>query len=253
MDLLAKIEFYKKSGKKGLAVLLDPDKVDLTALTDLLLDAYTHKVDFIFVGGSLLAATQVDTLVQFIKKRSTIPVILFPGNVVQISENANAILFLSLVSGRNPEYLIGQHVIAAPLLKQSSLEVLPTGYMLIDGGKPTSVSYISNTSPIPADKPQLAMATALASELLGHKLIYADAGSGALHCISPKMIQSIATSCSLPLIIGGGINTVEKAIDAWIAGADLIVVGTKLENDPNFINQLGQALEQINEQSVSNK
>jgi phosphoglycerol geranylgeranyltransferase len=246
MELLTMFESYKNSGRKGLAILLDPDKINESILTDLLLDANSQHIDFFFVGGSLLASAQVDELVQYIKQRSKIPVVLFPGNVVQISSHAHGILFLTLVSGRNPEYLIGQHVTAAPLLKQSGLEVLPTGYMLIDGGKPTSVSYISGTNPIPADKPQIAVATAMASELLGQKLIYADAGSGALQSINDTMVAAIAKNISVPLIIGGGINSVDKAMQLWQAGADILVIGTKIEKEPNFINEIAKALHQIN-------
>jgi len=164
---------------------------------------------------------------------------------LQISKNADGILLLSLISGRNPELLIGKQVIAAPILKASNLDILPTGYILIDGGKPTAVSYMSNTNPIPFDKDDIAMCTAMAGEMLGLKLIYMDAGSGALNAISEKMIKKVSSNISIPLIIGGGINTPQKAILACKAGADIIVVGNAIEKDSSLIKKIGKAVHSI--------
>jgi putative glycerol-1-phosphate prenyltransferase len=164
-----------------------------------------------------------------------VPVVLFPGSNLYIHSDADGILFLSLISGRNPEFLIGQHVVAAPLLKASGLEILPTGYMLVDGGKPTTVSYISNTQPIPADKADIAACTAMAGEMLGQQLLYLDAGSGAENPVSPGMISAVKKATSLPLLAGGGIRSGEQARNAWEAGADCIVIGNVLESNPGLL------------------
>jgi phosphoglycerol geranylgeranyltransferase len=202
-------------------------------------------VDFIFVGGSLLLKDHVDICVQRIKSLCNIPVLLFPGNVMQISKYADGILFLSLISGRNPDFLIGQQVIAAPYLKQTELEVLPTGYMLIDGGVPTSVSYMSNTTPIPRGKKEIAYSTALAGEMLGLRIMYLDAGSGAQQPVSKKMISYLSSRLSVPLIVGGGIRTPEAAYEAVAAGADIVVVGNVLEKDPDLLEQMVSAVHQV--------
>jgi putative glycerol-1-phosphate prenyltransferase len=215
----------KQSGKKSFAVLIDPDKVTKSLLDELILLSNEAKVDYFLVGGSLVISNHLDECVQHIKNNCAIPVILFPGSPSQISKDADALLYLSLISGRNPELLIGQHVVSAPFVKMSGLEIMPTGYMVIDGGAPTTVSYISNASPIPADKNEIAMCTAMAGEMLGMKLIYMDAGSGAKKAITEKMIEAVAKNISIPLIIGGGILEPEKAYLNCKAGADVIVVG----------------------------
>ena len=181
-------------------------------------------------------------VITVIKANCTIPVILFPGSTLQINEKADALFFLSLISGRNAELLIGQHVTVAPYLKNSSLQILPTGYMLIDGGAPTTVSYISNTLPIPANKPDIAICTALAGQMLGLQLIYMDAGSGAKNPISEKMIHAVSSQISIPLIVGGGITTPEKAAANCLAGADIIVVGNAIEKDPALILSVSNAI-----------
>jgi phosphoglycerol geranylgeranyltransferase len=229
--------------KKGIAILLDPDKIDFETLPDLIHDCILNKVSYFFVGGSLITKLQLADLVSFIKKHCDIPVILFPGNSLHIEPTANGILLLSLISGRNPEFLIGQHVIAAPILKQSKLEILSTGYILVDSGQQTTVSYISNTTPIPYNKPEIAACTALAGEMLGMKLIYLDGGSGAKNPVSAEMIAAVRHTIDLPIIVGGGINTLSKAKAAFEAGADIIVVGNKIETDPNFISELGKLVE----------
>src|SRR5688572_18397068 len=225
----------REQGSKKLAVLIDPDKMRMGGLEQLI-DLSIHcKVDYFFIGGSLIVNSQLDQCLQMIRQRCKVPLILFPGSSYQLSFHADAILFLSLVSGRNPDLLIGQHVIAAPYLKLSNLEVLPTGYMLIDGGVGTTVQYMSNTSPIPSNKSDIAACTALAAEMLGLKMIFMDAGSGATKPISAEMIAAVRGTVSLPLIVGGGIRTAEQAKENIEAGADVIVVGNAFEHDPSLM------------------
>ncbi|MBL7736205.1 MAG: geranylgeranylglyceryl/heptaprenylglyceryl phosphate synthase [Chitinophagaceae bacterium] len=232
----------KARGQKSFAVLIDPDKISLEGADRLAALAHDAKVDYLFVGGSLVISNHLDKVVQQIKKSCDIPVILFPGSPSQISCFADALLYLSLISGRNPELLIGQHVISAPAVRQSGLEILSTGYMVVDGGAPTTVSYISNALPIPADKQEIAMCTAMAGEMLGMKLIYLDAGSGAKRPVSEEMIASVARQVSIPLIVGGGISDPEKAYLNCKAGADLIVVGNAIEKDPRLILEMSAAI-----------
>ena len=237
-----KITENKAQKNKSFVVLIDPDKTSLKNANALLERCASAKVDFLFVGGSLVVSDHIDELLQHIKKESEIPVILFPGSPSQVSSYADALLYLSLISGRNPELLIGQHVISAPLVKKSGLEVISTGYMVIDGGAPTTVSYISNASPIPADKSEIAVCTAMAGEMLGMKLIYMDAGSGAKTPITEAMISAVSAKISIPLIIGGGITDPEKAYRNCKAGADLIVVGNAIEKDPKLIQEISAAI-----------
>jgi putative glycerol-1-phosphate prenyltransferase len=235
----------KKQGKKSFAVLIDPDKVNSDLLDELIGLSIKAKVDYYLVGGSLVISNYLDQCVQHIKERSSIPVILFPGSPSQVSKYADALLYLSLISGRNPELLIGQHVISAPFVKQSGLEIMPTGYIVIDGGAPTTVSYISNAIPIPADKNEIAMCTAMAGEMLGMKLIYMDAGSGAKRPISESMIKIVSDHIEAPLIVGGGIIDPEKAYRNCKAGADLIVVGNAIEKDAGLITEMSDAIHSI--------
>ena len=235
----------KKQGKKSFAVLIDPDKVNSSILDELMELSISAKVDYFLVGGSLVISNHLDHVVQHIKKNCSIPVILFPGSPSQISKHADALLYLSLISGRNPELLIGQHVVSAPFVRQSGLEIMSTGYIVVDGGAPTTVSYISNASPVPADKNEIAMCTAMAGEMLGMKLIYMDAGSGAVRPISESMIESVARSISSPLIIGGGIIDPEKAYRNCKAGADTIVVGNAIEKDASLIRQMSDAIHSV--------
>jgi putative glycerol-1-phosphate prenyltransferase len=200
------------------------------------------NVDFIFIGGSLVVTSKLDEIVQHIKKETSIPLIIFPGNPSQVSRYADGLLYLSLISGRNPELLIGQHVVSVPMIKESGLEVISTGYMLIDGGEPTSISYISNTIPIPSNKNEIAVCTALAGEMLGMKTIYMDAGSGAKRPITESMIQAVASQIKIPLIIGGGIKEPEKAFLNCKAGADIIVVGNAIEKDESLIVEMASAI-----------
>ena len=239
------LEERKKQGKKSFAVLIDPDKVKDADMEQLLELSISAKVDYFFVGGSLVISNYLDECVQYIKMRSQIPVILFPGSPAQLCKYADALLYLSLISGRNPELLIGQHVVSAPVVKQSGLEIMPTGYMVIDGGAPTTVSYISNASPIPSDKNEIAMCTAMAGEMLGMKLIYMDAGSGAKRAIPETMIEKVSQSISVPLIIGGGIIEPEKAYLNCKAGADVIVVGNAIEKDAGLIREMAGAVHSV--------
>lgn len=235
----------KKQGKKSFAVLIDPDKVNKKVLDEVMEKSVAANVDYLLVGGSLVISNHLDECVQHIKNNCTIPVILFPGSPSQISKYADALLYLSLISGRNPELLIGQHVVSAPFVKQSGLEIMPTGYIVVDGGAPTTVSYISNAAPVPADKNEIAMCTALAGEMLGMKLIYMDAGSGAKRPISESMIEAVAKTISCPLIIGGGITDPEKAYLNCKAGADVIVVGNAIEKNSSLIKEMSDAVHSV--------
>jgi putative glycerol-1-phosphate prenyltransferase len=235
--LIDKIYKDAADGKKSLALLLDPDEFNLRQVEQLFADNYDH-VSYIFVGGSLLQNNELDNLITHVKKITKKPVILFPGNASHISSKADAILFLSLVSGRNPEFLIGQQVISAPIIKKAGLEAFSTAYMLIDGGRPTTVQYVSNTFPIPSDKPEIAACTALAAKYLGFKLTYLDAGSGAQNSISQEMIKSVKNECEMPLIVGGGIRNYEDMEAAFDAGADIVVIGNALEKSGIKISEL---------------
>jgi len=222
--------------------LFDPDDTDEHSLIKSLNVCLAQKVDFIFVGGSLVTSSNLHEVVSMIKSYTDIPCILFPGNAIQIDSSADAILFLSLISGRNPELLIGQHVVAAPVVKRSNLEVIPTGYMLVNSGKPTSASYISNSQPLPNDKPSLSASTALAGEMLGLKTIYMDAGSGADEPISPKVIKAVKRAIEVPLIVGGGINTPAKAKQVLDAGADIIVIGNGAQKNLSLLAEVSKVV-----------
>lgn len=232
----------KHSGDKKFAVLIDPDSLRISKLDSILELGAQGYIDYFFIGGSLIVHDMLEEVLTRMKKRSGIPLILFPGNNFQISKKADALLFLSLISGRNAELLIGQHVVSAPYLKLSPLEIISTGYMLIDGGVPTTVSYMSNTNPIPADKEDIAVCTAMAGEMLGLKMLFMDAGSGAKTPISGNMIEAVSRFIDIPLIVGGGIRTPEKAYQNVCAGADMIVVGNAIEKNPALIQEIGQAV-----------
>ena len=230
------------TSKKKFVVLIDPDKPTDKEIIDIVEKSKKVGVDFFFVGGSLLTTDSLDNCIKLIKKHSDIPVLIFPGNSLQISKWCDGFLLLSLISGRNSEMLIGRHVIAAPYLKLYGNEIIPTGYMLIDGGRQTSVSYMSNTTPIPHDKDDIAMCTALAGEMLGLKIIYLDAGSGAITPVSADMISKVKQTIEIPLIVGGGINTPEKAAAEAKAGADIIVVGNALEKSTDRLLEFAEAI-----------
>ncbi|MGC4057308.1 MAG: geranylgeranylglyceryl/heptaprenylglyceryl phosphate synthase [Chitinophagaceae bacterium] len=235
------IAALKNEGRHGFAVLLDPDKISSGKMEHFARLCNDAGVNFVFVGGSLVLDHEISKCIHIFKEHSSIPVLLFPGNPAQVCREADALLYLSLLSGRNADLLIGQHVVSAPMVKGSGLEVLSTGYMLIDGGVPTTVSYMSNSHPIPADKSDIALCTAWAGEMQGKHLIYMDAGSGAQTPISAQMIRKVSSNISIPLIIGGGIKTPEKVKENCEAGADLIVVGNAIEKEESLIRELAAA------------
>jgi len=228
-------EIFNNSVKK-LAILIDPDNIDSNSLKSLIEKSNKTKVDYFFVGGSLVS-NSVEHLVTKIKKYTEIPVVLFPGNPNQFTDKADAILFLSLISGRNPEYLISNQVISALRIKKSGIEVLPTGYILIENGHTTSVEYISNTSPIPKNKPEIAVATAVAGELLGMSTIYLEAGSGAKEPVSSKTVMFVKENIKSTLIVGGGIRTQNQLQDIYEAGANIVVIGTSIEEQPELLDE----------------
>ena len=244
MKIYDNISKKYNAGKKMIAVLIDPDRLTLKDCSEITDKSVEAGIDFFFVGSSILTGNNFEECLTILKK-SSLPVILFPGNAMQISTQADGLLFLSLISGRNPEMLIGRHVLAAPVLKKTSLEIISTGYMIIDSGSPTSVSYMSGTVPIPHDKDEIAVCTALAGEMLGLKLIYMDAGSGARYPVSTKMIAAVRKNISIPLIVGGGIRTPEKVFEVCHAGADIVVVGNVLEKDPNLISELSSVVHSL--------
>lgn len=222
--------------KKQLALLIDPDKVDNEQLANICKQLKKSTFNLILVGGSLVQ-NDLDSVIVFLKKHTSLPIYLFPGNAMQLSNKADGIFFLSLVSGRNPEYLIGQQVIAAPILKRMQLDVVSVAYMLIESGRTTSVEYMSNTKPIPSDKIDIIVATALAAEYLGFKMIYLEAGSGALHAVSPEIIKRVAEQVRIPIIVGGGIRNKTTVNDCYQAGASMVVIGSVIEQDANKINE----------------
>ena len=242
MNLYSEILEKKKLNKKSFALLIDPDKQNKKQLESIIEKAENANTDYFFVGGSLLTSDSLDFCLTIIKEKTKIPVILFPGNAMQVNNKADGILFLSLISGRNADMLIGKQVITAPMLRQSHLEILPTGYILIDSGKQTTVSYMSNTTPIPYDKDTVAACTAMAGEMLGLKMIFMDGGSGAENPISESMIRAVRSSVDVPMIIGGGICSGDKAMENCKAGADIIVVGNAIEKDENLIYEIANSI-----------
>ncbi|MBK7762381.1 MAG: geranylgeranylglyceryl/heptaprenylglyceryl phosphate synthase [Bacteroidetes bacterium] len=231
--------------RKAFAVLIDPDKVDIKQVHKIALLCNDAKVDYVFIGGSLMLSQHLDECICAFKATSNIPVILFPGSPSQVSKFADALFYLSLISGRNPELLIGAHVVSAPMVKASGLEIISTGYMVIDGGAATTVSYMSHSAPIPHDKNDIAVCTAMAGEMQGKHVLYMDAGSGARMPISESMIQKVATHTAIPLIVGGGITEPEKAYLNCKAGADIIVVGNAIEKDASLIIEIASAIHSL--------
>ncbi len=239
--ILSELRNRRSSGIKSLAVLLDPDVLPLDSLATKIQKIQNLGVDFIFYGGSLVHAQDANDKILQIKKYTDIPVVIFPGSNTQIYPAADAILLLSLVSGRNPDYLIGQHVQSSFQLQSSELELLSTSYMLIDSGAATTASYVSGTSPIPHNKPEIAAATALAGQQIGHSVTFMDGGSGALEPISDKMVSLVSKSITNPLIIGGGIRSAEKVSSVLAAGADLVVIGNALEENFELLDKFIKA------------
>jgi len=247
---MKKILSILNNGQKKLAVLIDPDKNqnDENLLT--LLNKIQHlNPAFLFVGGSTVDTNAFNICIERIKKFCKIPVVIFPGSHNQIHKDADGILFLSLISGRNPDYLIGHHVESAHLLKKMEIDVIPTGYLLIDGGKNSSVQYVSQTTPIPADQESIAVKTTIAGELLGMQTIFLDAGSGALNPVPANMIKEVRKNTQLPLIIGGGIKTIDQVNLAFDSGADVVVIGNKIEEDMNFLLDLVNVQKHLHNQT----
>jgi len=228
----------KEKGEKLLAVLMDPEKVDFKNLSSFFKKVHQSIATHIFVGGSTDVDNLTEKVVIAIKKNTHLPVILFPGNYKQITNKADGILFLSLLSGRNPAYLVGQQILAAPILKNTDLEIIPTAYLLIDGGKETAVQKVSNTNPMPQNNIDAIVNTALAGEYSGKKFIYLEAGSGATETVSQSIIKAVKAEVSIPLIVGGGIRNKKQLENVFTAGADLVVIGTAFEDDEAFFNQL---------------
>lgn len=223
----------RNRGEKGVFILIDPDKGNPDTMAIKALIAQGSGAAGVLVGGSLLNRDDFENVIARLQEELEIPVIIFPGGSSQISANADAIFFLSLISGRNPQYLISEHVTAAPLVKKMGLEVIPIGYMLIESGNVSAVEYISDTKPIPRNQVSIAAAHAIAGEMLGMKMIYLEAGSGAKHPVPPEMITAVAKSIDIPLIVGGGIRNAKDAKKAARAGADFIVIGNALEDTKN--------------------
>lgn len=238
MNIYQNIVSAKKEGKKLLAVLIDPEKMDLKHIPCFFEKIHNSIATHIFVGGSTDKDNQTESVVMAVKKETNLPVILFPGDVSQITNKADGILFLSLLSGRNPEYLIEQQIKAAPILKNAPLEIIPTGYILIDGKKETATQKVSNTKPISQEKTTRILHTSLAGEFSGKQLIYLEAGSGATQVVSQNIIEMVSNKITVPLIVGGGIHTKKQLEDAFNAGADIVVIGTAFEKDESFLKVL---------------
>lgn len=236
--------FYSED--KKLAVLIDPSSISLEKVVSIVECADRASADFIFVGGSLMSNCSFELVIVKLKSLTNIPIIIFPGSIMQVSCHADAILFLSLISGRNPELLIGSQVIAAPIIKSFNIATISVGYMLIDGGIVSSVQYMSGTMPIPSNKTEIAVCTAMAGEMLGLKSIYLEAGSGATLPVPIEMIEEVKKNISVPLIVGGGIRDAEHARKTFIAGADIIVVGNILEKNVQVINEISEVKIEIN-------
>jgi phosphoglycerol geranylgeranyltransferase len=235
-NLYSQIIQAKRNNQKLLAILLDPDKIDLNTVAELISKIDQSPATHIFIGGSQVENNILDELIVKIKQNCNLPIVLFPGNPSQISDKADAILFLSLISGRNPDYLIEHQVKAVPVLKQTQLEIISTGYILIESGTETAVERVSKTQPLDRNNLDLALATAQAGEMLGNKLIYLEAGSGAKQAVPLKMIALVAQNVEIPLLVGGGIVDLQGIQNAYDSGADLVIIGTAFENDNNFFN-----------------
>jgi putative glycerol-1-phosphate prenyltransferase len=242
---LALLQEARYKNQKLLAVLFDPDDAEGQILS-LARGCDTFKADLVLIGGSLLTRGNTLTCLELVKKVYSGPVLLFPGDELQVVPGADGILLLSLISGRNAEYLIGKHVVAAPLIRQSGLHCLPTGYMLIDGGRSTTAHYISQTMPIPSDKAEIAAVTALAGTQLGMQLIYLDAGSGAQQRVSSEMIHAVSNAVDCPVFAGGGIRNEEAAASAWQAGATVVVIGNGLTQDGTLLERISMLKSKLN-------
>ena len=237
-EIYNSITASKLKGEKLLAVLIDPDKAKPDSLSGMIRKIDLSVATHIFVGGSTVKEKATDLVVMEIKKHTTLPVVLFPGDVTQITDNADAILFLSLISGRNADYLIEKHVQSVSKLKDSKLEVIPTGYILIESGNTTAVEHVSRTKPMFREPIQKIVDTAKAGEFLGMKLIYLEAGSGGKEPFSETIIKLVKQELQIPLIVGGGIRTKKQLENAYQSGADLIVIGTAFEENDSFFEEI---------------
>jgi len=237
-NILEQIKKSKQNGGKLLAILLDPDKLTFNKLSEIIAKINKDKVNFIFVGGSAVTNGITDVFIKNIKKLTSIPIVLFPGDFTQLTNHADTVLFLSLLSGRNPEYLIEQQIKSVNFLKKSSLEIIPTGYILIEGGVETSVQKVSKTNPIPQENIDEIVSTSLAGQFLGKQIIYLEAGSGAKIPVEPKIINAVTKSLDIPLIVGGGIRTKLQLQNAYKNGADIVVIGTAFEDNNNFLTEI---------------
>jgi phosphoglycerol geranylgeranyltransferase len=235
-NLYSQIIQFKRNNQKLLAILLDPDKIDLNTVAILISKIHQSPATHIFIGGSYVTTNILDELIVKIKQNCDLPIVLFPGNPSQISDKADAILFLSLISGRNPDFLIEHQVKAAPILNKTKLEVISTGYILVESGTETAVERVSKTRPLDRNNLDLALATAQAGEMLGNKLIYLEAGSGAKQAVPLEMIGLVAQNIEIPLLVGGGIVDLQGIQNAYDSGADLVIIGTAFENNNNFFN-----------------
>jgi len=244
MNTFERLLQVKRERGAGYLVLIDPDNIDPKKLPEFIRASSHSGVDAFLVGGSLMLSDEFDRTLKVIKEHTTAPVVIFPGSLFQISSIADAILYILLISGRNPDNLIGNHVIASPIIKRMGLETISTGYMLIEGGNVTSAEFMSNTKPIPREKPDIAAAHALAAEMIGMKMIYLEAGSGAKLSVPEEMIKKVSRYCSLPLIVGGGIRTPEEARKKVAAGASFVVTGTVIEEhaESSLIKEFASAI-----------
>ena len=251
--ILKEIQKKKSLGVKSMAVLIDPDHSSLKNFERTVELANNCKVDYFFIGGSLLIQDRMDECIKFIRETCKLPIIIFPGNNYQINSNADAILLLSLISGRNPDYLIGKHVESSMRLYASNLEIISTAYLLIDGQNSNTASYISQTLPIPRDKSEIAIATALAGQMLNMQLLYLDAGSGAENPVPQKMIEKINPYIEIPIIVGGGLRNTESIYQTLQAGADLVVIGNALEENPKNIQAMKEIVHNFSPLQVKRK
>jgi putative glycerol-1-phosphate prenyltransferase len=237
INIYNEILLAKSEAKKLLAILIDPDKVSMENTSNLIQKINQSPATHILVGGSSFDGTHLDELIIELKSKTNLPILLFPGNPSQISDKADGILFLTLLSGRNPDYLIEHQVNAVPILNRTSIEVISTGYILIESGNETAVERVSQTKPLDRNNSEYALQTAQAGEFIGNKLIYLEAGSGAQLTVPTEMIALVSQNINIPLIVGGGIRSKAEIEKAYNAGADLVVIGTAFENDANFFDK----------------
>jgi phosphoglycerol geranylgeranyltransferase len=235
----------KAKSKKLLALLIDPDKMQEEDLVHLVSEANSAAADLIFIGGSLITGAGLDNCIDTVKKHTKIPVVLFPGSIMQVSPKADALLFMSLISGRNPDLLIGNQVISAPYIKKINLEYLSTGYMLVDCGQSTTAIYMSGSAPLPYNKPEIAACTAMAGDMLGLSQFYLDGGSGADKTVNPEIVKAVRAAVDKPIIVGGGIRNAEQAKTICEAGADIIVIGNVTEENPAIIKEIASTIHSL--------